>query len=132
MEYESPFRRRYKRGGYHCDLCNCFTGWSPSAAQTHERGRKHVRRLRDATETSTNHFDVSVGNGYCNVCKVTLCFTDSDSIEQHNNGRRHYGLSEELVKRCDEEKTLITQSLLMACMRNSHSDVVDLILDFVE
>lgn len=131
MEYESPFRREYKRGGYHCDLCNCFTGWTPSAAQTHERGRKHVRRLRDATETS--YFDVKVGTGYCNVCQVTVCYmyTDRDTIK-HNNGRKHRKLSKKLVELYDEEKTLITQALLMARMRNSHSNIIDLILDFIE
>ena len=129
MDYTSPFRRLYRRGGFHCDLCDCFTGWSPAAAQTHERGRRHFRRLRDLDDTSDLDAEK---DGWCKVCQVQLRNTSPHSLQCHNQGRTHRILSEELVEFCATEKQLIVQGLLTARMHNSHEDVVQLILEYVE
>ena len=128
MDYTSPFRRRFRRGGFHCDLCDCFTGWSPGAAQTHERGRRHFRRLQNLDETS--NLDVKE-DGWCFVCQVQLWNTSPYSLQQHNQGRTHRILSAELLESCAKEKQLIVQGLLTARMRNSHTDLANLILEYV-
>ena len=127
MDYISPFRRQYRRGGFHCDLCNCFVGWTPSAAQTHERGRRHVRRLRAAEKKASSYFDIS-DFGWCNVCQVNVCY---GSLDRHNRGRTHSLRAFRLVERGQTERTMLVKGLLTARMHNSHENVVNLILEYV-
>ena len=125
MDYISPFRRQYRRGGFHCDLCDCYVGRSTGAAQTHERGRRHVRRLRAAEDPS--YFDTS-DFGWCNVCQVNVWY---GSLRQHNQGRTHRLLADRLVECGQTERTMLVKGLLTARMHNSHEDVVNLILGYV-
>jgi hypothetical protein len=100
--FPSPFRRRYKKGGYHCDLCDCFVGWTEKSAVVHEAGKKHKQLVHAIG--SIDYFDCSIG--YCGLCRVSLIPMGA-SIDklarQHKRGRKHQARWRELRSYLDEE-----------------------------
>lgn len=94
----SSFRRRYKKGGYHCDLCDIFVGWSVENAITHERGKRHLKRLVTGQEYSIDDLEASV-NSYCDVCQSRVLWTapceewavgcHAKAMRKHVHGRKH-------------------------------------------
>ena len=86
--FASPFRRQYRRGGYHCYLCDCRVGWTEGDAKTHESGKKHKKRLLKIDDVK--FFDCS--SGYCELCHNNLAFgyrPGDRTRKKHVNGRKH-------------------------------------------
>jgi hypothetical protein len=103
--FVSPFRREYRKGGYHCDLCDCFVGWSEKSAAVHEAGKKLKHRSRAIQ--NIEYFDCS--SGYCSLCRKRLVspWTFEKTAKKHANGRKHRAKWDEL-----ERKLLVEYHLL--------------------
>lgn len=88
--FASPFRRKSRKGGYYCDLCDCFVGWTPTVAASHESGKRHWSNL---TENVSIKEVLCTESWFCNVCKVNVVGywgeSSQKTFNKHVHGKKH-------------------------------------------
>ncbi|CAB9525368.1 expressed unknown protein [Seminavis robusta] len=109
--FVSPFRREYKKEGYHCDLCDCFVGWSKASAAVHEAGKNHKKLVQVVRCRKIDYYDCS--NGYCGLCKKSIVPVVGGPsrhrmIRQHGHGSNHKRRWQQLKGKLQEEVLLLT------------------------